>query len=93
MTEQHNIIHSSQTLEAMLAPVGRGHLHNPYNNLPDVDKHCSKFRPSAAPTIISHLSSYEYEYDSNLFTIYSRRVTIEADITLVFLFHNKAEQP
>jgi hypothetical protein len=29
----------------------------------------------------------EYEYESNLFTIYSRRVTIGADITLVFLFH------
>jgi hypothetical protein len=29
-----------------------------------------------------------YEYESNLFTIYSTRVTIEADITLVFLFHN-----
>jgi hypothetical protein len=37
--------------------------------------------------------SDEYEYESNLFTIYSRRVTIEADITLVFLFHNEAEQP
>ena len=30
----------------------------------------------------------KYEYESNLFTIYSTRVTIEADITLVFLFHN-----
>jgi hypothetical protein len=30
----------------------------------------------------------EYEYESNLFTIYSRRVTIGADITLVFLFHD-----
>ena len=36
----------------------------------------------------SHLKKEEYEYESNLFTIYSRRVTIEADITLVFLFHN-----
>jgi hypothetical protein len=34
-----------------------------------------------------------YEYESNLFTIYSRRVTIGADITLVFLFHDQAEQP
>ena len=36
----------------------------------------------------SCIGVYEYEYESNLFTIYSRRVTIGADITLVFLFHD-----
>jgi hypothetical protein len=45
----------------------------------------------AAKAVLMLLLTYEYE--SNLFTIYLRRVTIEADITLVFLFHNKAEQP
>ena len=50
MTEQHIIIDSEQTLEAMLAPVGRDLLHYPCNNPPDAGKHCSKFRPCAGPT-------------------------------------------
>jgi hypothetical protein len=52
MTEQHIIIDSEQTLEAMLAPVGRDLLHYPCNNPPDAGKHCAKFRRSKAPNII-----------------------------------------
>jgi len=40
MTEQHIIIDSEQTLEAMLVPIGIGHLHISYNNLPNAWKHC-----------------------------------------------------
>jgi hypothetical protein len=63
MTEQHIIIDSEQTLEAMLEPVGRDLLHYPCNNPPDAGKHCSKFKPTvAAPTNISRLPQ---NYDVN----------------------------
>jgi hypothetical protein len=52
MMEQHIIIDSEQTIEAMLAPVSRDLLHYPCNNPPDAGKHCAKFMPSAALTII-----------------------------------------
>ena len=52
MTEQHIIIDSKQTIEAMLAPVDRDLLHYQCNNPPDAGKHCLKLRPSAAPNII-----------------------------------------